>query len=71
MVANTLYACGAVWYAYNTYLGYSALPFISNPQVFFWYPSVGTAGALTLATAALLLGLHVNISRIVMFYHYA
>ena len=71
LLANALYASGAIWYAYNTYQGYNALPFISNPQVFFWYPSVATVAALGLTFVLLLLGLHFNASRLVMSYHYS
>lgn len=70
LAANILYATACIWYTYNTYLGFSALPFLANPQVFFWYPSVGIGAALVLSIVALVLGLHINATRIVMVYHY-
>ena len=34
LVANTLYAAGFAWYWYITHLGYRALPFLSQTEVF-------------------------------------
>lgn len=39
-VANTLYAAGFSWYWYITHLGYRALPFLSNTEVFL-FPIAG------------------------------
>lgn len=47
-----------------------ALPFLTNTQVFFWYPSI-TVGVLWLfSTVLLVLGLRLNMTRIVMAFHY-
>lgn len=70
ILANTLYAVAAVWYAYITHLGYRALPFLGNTQVFLWYPIVFTGFMLLLSTVLLILGLRVNLTRIVMDFHY-
>jgi hypothetical protein len=45
VLSNALYAVATIWYAYITHLGYRALPFLGNTQVFLWYPIVtGTSG---------------------------
>jgi len=70
LLANTLYAFALVWYSYITHLGYRALPFLGHTQVFLWYP-ICIIGFLWLLTVCLLvLGLHINLTRIVMAFHY-
>jgi hypothetical protein len=70
LFANTLYAIGACWYSYITYIGYTTLPFLGNTQVFLWYPCI-LIGLVWLATFILtVLGVHINASRIVMAFHY-
>ena len=54
-----------MWYAYITHLGYRTLPFLANTQVYYWYPCVAVA-----ATWVLLAFLRLNVSRIVMAFHY-
>ena len=68
--ANTLYAIGACWYSYITYLGYTALPFLGNTQVFLWYPCIAIAVIWVTACVLTLVGIHINASRIVMAFHY-
>jgi hypothetical protein len=71
ILSNVLYASASVWYAYNTYLGYKSLPFLGNPQVFLWYPSVIIALLLSVSLVLLAIGIHWNITHIIMLYHYA
>lgn len=59
--------CSPVMYSF--YL-FSALPFLGNTQVFVWYPIIAVSLALVLSIALLVLGLHVNVTRIVMAFHY-
>jgi hypothetical protein len=68
--ANTLYALAGVWYSYITYIGYTTLPFLGNTQAFLWYPGCVIALFWTLALVCTLCGTHVNLSRIVMAFHY-
>jgi len=70
VVANTLYAVAVVWYAYITHLGYKALPFLSNSQVFFWYTLISTVFLWMFLVVIMMMGLQLNICRIVMNYHY-
>ncbi len=68
--ANTLYALAGVWYSYITYIGYTTLPFLGNTQAFLWYPACGIALVWAVALVSTLCGMHVNLSRIVMAFHY-
>ena len=70
LISNTLYAIATVWYAYITHLGYRALPFLSNTQVFLWYPIVCIGFLWLLSVVLLVLGIRINVTRIVMAYHY-
>jgi hypothetical protein len=70
ILANSLYAIATVWYAYITHLGYRALPFLGNTQVFFWYPVVATALIWLFTVVLVVLGLRINLSRIVMAFHF-
>mmetsp|Transcript_26389 Transcript_26389/g.44560 ORF Transcript_26389/g.44560 Transcript_26389/m.44560 type:complete len:253 (-) Transcript_26389:216-974(-) len=70
LLANALYGASIIWYAYITHLGYRALPFLGNTQVFVWYPIIVVCVALVLSSVLLLLGMHVNVTRIVMAFHY-
>ena len=47
-----------------------ALPFLGNTQVFVWYPIIGVSILLLLSTVLLMLGMHLNTTRIVMGFHY-
>jgi len=70
ILSNTLYAGASIWYFYISHLGYRALPFLGNTQVFFWYPIV-TIGCLWIFSIMLIiLGLRVNFTRIVMAFHF-
>jgi len=70
IISNTLYAVALAWYAYITHLGYRALPFLGNTQVFLWYPVV-VIGVLWVFTLSLLvLGLRINLTRVIMAFHY-
>jgi hypothetical protein len=70
VVANSLYSVAIVWYAYITHLGYKALPFLSNSQVFFWYTLIATVFLWIFLVVIMLMGLQLNFSRIVMNFHY-
>lgn len=68
--SNTLYSVAFLWYAYITHLGYRALPFLGNTQVFLWYPIVCVCSIWTLGVILLLFGVHINVTRLVMSFHY-
>jgi hypothetical protein len=71
LMSNTLYGAALVWYFYVTYLGFTALPFLGNTQVFLWYPSCVVAALLALSIVLELLGVPVNLTRFIMSFHYA
>mmetsp|Transcript_15403 Transcript_15403/g.13939 ORF Transcript_15403/g.13939 Transcript_15403/m.13939 type:complete len:294 (+) Transcript_15403:3-884(+) len=70
LLSNTLYTIASIWYFYVTHLGYRALPFLGNTQVFLWYPSVAIGFTWLLSTILLILGLRINLTRIIMAFHY-
>lgn len=70
LLSNTLYALASIWYSYITHLGYRALPFLGNTQVFLWYPSVTIAIGWIFSVMLIILGLRLNFTRIVMAYHF-
>lgn len=70
ILANTLYAVAMVWYSYITHLGYRALPFLGNTQVFLWYPCVVVGTLWIFSVVLIILGLRINATRIVMAYHF-
>ena len=57
-----MYICYVI---YNT-----ALPFLGNTQVYLWYPIVATGFLWLLSITLLALGLKVNLTHIVMGFHY-
>lgn len=70
MFSNTLYAAASVWYFYVAHLGYRALPFLGNTQTFLYYPTIAVAVLWLFTTILLLLGLRINMTRIIMAFHY-
>jgi hypothetical protein len=63
IVSNTLYAIALAWYWYITHLGYRALPFLSQTEVFlFPVAAIGLVYALNLIGHPF--GLGWNASRI-------
>jgi len=70
VVSNTLYAVATVWYFYITHLGYRALPFLGNTQVFLWYPIVSVGFLWLFSIVLLVLGLKLNLTRVLMAFHY-
>ena len=63
IVSNTLYALSFAWYWYITHLGYRALPFLSQTEVFlFPIAAIGLVYALNLVGYPF--GLGWNASRI-------
>lgn len=68
--SNFLYAIATIWYAYITHLGYRALPFLGNTQVFLWYPIVIVCICWVFSVIVLMLGLNLNLTRILMAFHY-
>ncbi len=70
-LSNTLYAAAFLWYFYITYLGYTALPFLGQTQVFLWYPGVTVAFLWALSVILYLVGVPFNMTRIIMGFHYA
>lgn len=70
IISNTLYAVATILYAYMTHLGYRALPFLTNTQVFFWYPSVTVGLFWILSIVLTVIGLRINCTRIAMAFHF-
>jgi UNC-50 family len=50
-ISNTLYGAAFAWYWYITHLGYRALPFLSNTEVFLF-----PIAAIVVVYAAMLIG---------------
>jgi hypothetical protein len=48
----------------------AALPFLGNTQVFLWYPSVVIGLGWALSVVLVLLGLRINMTRIIMAFHF-
>lgn len=65
-VANTLYAVAFSWYFYLTHLGYRALPFLSNTEVFL-YPIAAILALYIFNFVGYPFGLGWNASRIVAY----
>jgi hypothetical protein len=63
LVSNTLYAAGFAWYWYITHLGYRALPFLSQTEVFL-FPIAAIALVYVLNLIGYPFGLGWNASRI-------
>lgn len=47
-----------------------ALPFLTNTQVFFWYPSVVVVLLWILSLVLTIIGLRINCTRIAMAFHF-
>jgi hypothetical protein len=71
LLSNALYAAAMLWYFYITYLGFTALPFLGHTQVYLWYPSVTVASLLVIFTVLDLFGVPINLTRIIMAFHYS
>lgn len=63
-ISNTLYAVAGGWYFYVTHLGYRALPFLNNTEVFL-FPIVGICFIYILNFVGYPFGFGWNASRIV------
>lgn len=48
----------------------TALPFLGNTQVFLWYPVVAIGALWSLSVVLVVLGLRVNLTRIIMAFHF-
>ena len=48
----------------------TALPFLANTQTFLWYPTVIISGLWCLSVIMVLCGLRINLSRVIMAFHY-
>jgi hypothetical protein len=64
LVSNTLYAAAFGWYWYITHLGYRALPFLSQTEVFL-FPIAAVALVYVLNLVGYPFGLGWNASRLV------
>jgi len=62
LLANVLYATGFSWYCYITHLGYRALPFLTNSEVFL-YPIVVILLCFVLSLIGYPFGIVINFSR--------
>eukprot|EP00588_Corethron_pennatum_P022601 CAMPEP_0194331796 /NCGR_PEP_ID=MMETSP0171-20130528/56951_1 /TAXON_ID=218684 /ORGANISM="Corethron pennatum, Strain L29A3" /LENGTH=303 /DNA_ID=CAMNT_0039093417 /DNA_START=133 /DNA_END=1044 /DNA_ORIENTATION=+ len=69
IVSNALYAVAFTWYFYVTHLGYRALPFLSNTEVFL-YPIVAVVLIVVLNFILFPLGLGVNPSHWAVGYYF-
>jgi UNC-50 family len=63
LVSNTLYAASFAWYWYITHLGYRALPFLSQTEVFL-FPIAAIALVYVLNLIGYPFGLGWNASRV-------
>jgi len=68
-VSNTLYAIAFGWYFYITHLGYRALPFLSNTEVFL-FPISAILVIYVLNFVGHLFGLGFNASRVVAYMYF-
>eukprot|EP00804_Cyclotella_cryptica_P020565 CCRYP_003409-RA/>CCRYP_003409-RA protein AED:0.31 eAED:0.31 QI:139/1/1/1/0.5/0.4/5/1846/297 len=68
-VANTLYAFAFGWYCYITHLGYRALPFLSNTEVFL-FPIAAILALYVFNFVGYPFGLGWNASRIVAYVYF-
>ncbi len=48
----------------------TALPFLGNTQVFLWYPVVSVVVLWIFSIIIVLLGLRINLTRVVMAFHF-
>ena len=70
LLSNTLYAaafCGTS----TLHLGYTALPFLEQTQVILWYPGVTVVFLWALSVILDLVGVPINMTRMIMAFHYA
>lgn len=67
--ANTLFAVAFGWYFYITHLGYRALPFLSNTEVFL-FPIAGVVAIYMFNYVGYPFGLGFNASRIVAYIYF-
>ena len=65
IVANALHLAAVAAYCYITHLGFRALPFLRNTEVFL-YPVVATAAAFLVALALGVFGVKLNSSRVLV-----
>lgn len=68
-VSNTLYATAFGWYFYITHLGYRALPFLSNTEVFL-FPIAAIVAIYVFNFSVYPFGLGWNVSRIVAYIYF-
>lgn len=68
-VSNTLYAIALAWYVYITHLGYRALPFLSNTEVFL-FPIAIILVVYVFNFVGYPFGLGFNASRIVAYLYF-
>jgi len=69
ILSNTLYALAFSWYFYITHLGYRALPFLSNTEVFL-FPIVAVLVIYVLNFVGYPMGLGWNASRLVAHFYF-
>jgi len=69
LLSNALYAGALSWYWYISHLGYRALPFLKNTEVFL-YPIVVILLGFVLTLALHPLGFSINIARILAAQYY-
>jgi UNC-50 family len=64
-ISNTLYAIAFGWYWYITHLGYRALPFLSNTEIFLFPIAIILLFYCTILITYPLIGFGFNASRVV------
>ncbi len=68
-VSNTLFAIAFGWYFYITHLGYRALPFLSNTEVFL-FPIAAVLGLYVFNYVGYPFGIGGNASRIMAYIYF-
>ena len=68
-VSNTLFALAFIWYFYITHLGYRALPFLSNTEVFL-FPVAAILFVYVLNLVGYPFGLGWNASRVIAYVYF-
>jgi len=69
VLSNTLFFVAFVWYFYVTHLGYRALPFLSNTEIFL-FPIAGIIFLYILNMAGYPFGFGLNASRIMAYIYF-
>jgi UNC-50 family len=70
-IANTMYVVACSWYWYITHLGYRALPFLNNTEIFFIGPIMVLLTVYVVQLLSyIIFGYGYNMSRIMARYYF-